>query len=55
MKKFIKEFFDRSSNQAKTMARIVNKQNFLRLKNLVDKPDVRASIIYGGSMDEDKL
>ncbi|CAK9314192.1 unnamed protein product [Citrullus colocynthis] len=55
LKKFIKEFFDKSPNQATSIARIVNKQNFLRLKNLVDEPAVQAAIIYGGSMDEDKL
>lgn len=55
IKKLIKEMFGKSPNQAKSMARIVNKQNFLRLKNLLDEPGVRASIIYGGSMDEDKL
>uniref|UniRef100_A0A9I9D947 Aldehyde dehydrogenase n=1 Tax=Cucumis melo TaxID=3656 RepID=A0A9I9D947_CUCME len=55
LKKYIKKFFDKGSNEAKNMARIVNKQNFLRLKNMVDEPAVQATIIYGGSMDEDKL
>ncbi|KAL6966458.1 aldehyde dehydrogenase (NAD(+)), partial [Sarracenia purpurea var. burkii] len=51
----IKEVFGENLKEAKSMARIVNKNHFQRLKNLLDDPLVKASIVYGGSLDEDHL
>ncbi|KAK9692362.1 hypothetical protein RND81_09G259100 [Saponaria officinalis] len=44
------------SKPEECVARIVNKHQFTRLKDLLDEPRVRSSIVYGGSvMNEDKL
>lgn len=37
------------------IARIINKHHFTRLTGLLDEPRVRQSIVYGGSVNEDKL
>lgn len=42
-------------NPKESMSRIINKQHFMRLKNLLSDPLVKASIRYGGSFDEDNL
>ena len=42
-------------NESHSISRIVIKNQFLRLKNLLDEPMVKKSIIYGGSSDEDNL
>ena len=56
MKIWIKKMFGENPQQLKTIARIVNKQHFFRLKNLlVDHPGVKESVVYGGSVDEDNL
>lgn len=56
MKVWIKKMFGENPKDSNTVARIVNKQHFFRLKNLLADPKVKASVIYGGSlMDEDKL
>ncbi|XP_073135367.1 aldehyde dehydrogenase family 3 member F1-like isoform X2 [Henckelia pumila] len=37
------------------MTKIVNKCHFSRLRNLLHEPNVEASIVYGGKLDEDNL
>ncbi|KAJ8449487.1 hypothetical protein Cgig2_002284 [Carnegiea gigantea] len=53
LKGTIKEMF--GENAKENVARIINKHHFDRLKGLLNEPCVKDSIIYGGSMDEDKL
>ncbi|CAK9152451.1 unnamed protein product [Ilex paraguariensis] len=50
-----KKMFGENPKESYSVARIVNKRHFLRLKNYLDEPMVRASIVYGGSFDEDNL
>nr|WMP39970.1 aldehyde dehydrogenase family 3 member F1 [Lycium barbarum] len=51
----IPKIFGENPKESHSMSRIVNKTHFLRIKNLLDEPMVKASIIYGGSTDEDNL
>lgn len=55
MKAVTEKMFGENPRETNTVTRIVNKQHFLRLKNLVDDPRVTASIVYGGKMDEENL
>ncbi|KAK4608385.1 hypothetical protein RGQ29_001981 [Quercus rubra] len=55
MKNIIKEMFGENPKESHSIARIINKQHLLRLKNLLKDPHVDASIVYGGSVDEDNL
>lgn len=55
LKIMIKEFFGENPKESHSMAKIINKQHLLRLKSLLKDPDVDASIVYGGSVDEDNL
>ncbi|XP_075634309.1 aldehyde dehydrogenase family 3 member F1-like [Castanea sativa] len=55
LKNTIKEMFGKNPKESRSIARIINKQHLLRLKNLLKDPHVDASIVYGGSMDEDNL
>ncbi|KAI4296918.1 hypothetical protein L6164_036835 [Bauhinia variegata] len=55
MKVWMKKMFGENPRELKTVARIVNKQHFLRLKNLLADQRVQESLVYGGSMDEDNL
>ncbi|KAL5697577.1 aldehyde dehydrogenase (NAD(+)) [Ranunculus cassubicifolius] len=55
MKKGIKKMFGENPVEAKTMSRIVNKKHFQRLKSLLDDDMVKASVVYGGSFDEENL
>ncbi|KAI8526211.1 hypothetical protein RHMOL_Rhmol13G0291400 [Rhododendron molle] len=55
MKVFIKKLFREDPKETNTIARIINKNHLMRLKNLLDEPLVKASIVYGGSIDEDHL
>lgn len=55
MKAVTEKMFGENPRQTNTVAKIVNKQHFLRLKNLVDDPRIAASIVYGGRMDEENL
>ncbi|KAK4779566.1 hypothetical protein SAY87_015672 [Trapa incisa] len=55
MKGAMKKMFGGNPKESKSMARIVNKHHFLRLKSLLEDLLVKASIVYGGSMDEDSL
>ncbi|RDX85699.1 Aldehyde dehydrogenase family 3 member F1 [Mucuna pruriens] len=55
MKLWIKKMFGENPQHYKTIARIVNKHHFLRLKNLLAEKQVKESVVYGGSMDEENL
>ncbi|OVA03902.1 Aldehyde dehydrogenase NAD(P)-dependent [Macleaya cordata] len=55
MKSFIKRMFGENPRETNSISRIINKQHFLRLKNILNEPAVRASIVHGGSSDEDSL
>ncbi|XP_021908340.1 aldehyde dehydrogenase family 3 member F1 [Carica papaya] len=55
MKKMIKEIFGESPKDSNCLSRIINKSHFERLRNLIKDPRVAASIVHGGSMDEEKL
>lgn len=51
----MKNMFGENPKESGSIARIVNKHHFLRLMSLLEDPLVKASIVYGGSMDEDSL
>ncbi|KAK7250789.1 hypothetical protein RIF29_33466 [Crotalaria pallida] len=55
LKKVIKRFYGDNPVESKVISRIVNKQHFERLCNLLKDPLVAASIIHGGSVDEENL
>ncbi|KAK4254895.1 hypothetical protein QN277_007971 [Acacia crassicarpa] len=55
IKVWIKKMFGEKPSESNTIARIINKQHFFRLKNLLSDPKVKESVIYGGSMDEEHL
>jgi aldehyde dehydrogenase (NAD+) len=55
MKATIKEMFGENPKESCSIGRIVNKHHFMRLKDLLNDPNVKASIVYGGSSDEDNL
>lgn len=38
-----------------SICRIVNKNHFDRICNLLEEPGVAASIVYGGSLDPENL
>ncbi|KAF6147756.1 hypothetical protein GIB67_006729 [Kingdonia uniflora] len=50
-----KRMFGENPKETHSSSRIINKQHFLRLKSLLDDPKVKASIVHGGSTDEDNL
>lgn len=51
----IKETIKRFYPRPEYAARIVNKQHFKRLSNLLEDRRVASSIVHGGSFDQDKL
>ncbi|PON59045.1 Aldehyde dehydrogenase NAD(P)-dependent [Parasponia andersonii] len=55
MKVITRKMFGENPRESNCMARIVNEQNFLRLKNLIEDPMVKSSIVYGGKTDEENL
>nr|GMD71490.1 aldehyde dehydrogenase family 3 member F1-like [Ipomoea batatas] len=55
LKKYIQTVFGDNPKQTHSVARIVSKKHFTRLKSLLDEPKVKASMVYGGLMDEDNL
>ncbi|XP_028774621.1 aldehyde dehydrogenase family 3 member F1 [Neltuma alba] len=55
MKKAIRKFYGDDPMEKKVTARIVNKYHFKRLCNLLEEPQVLASIVHGGSVDEENL
>ncbi|CDP01945.1 unnamed protein product [Coffea canephora] len=55
LKKCIKAFFGDSMPNLKNLCRIVSKSHFDRVSNLLGDPRVAASIVHGGSWDEQNL
>ncbi|XP_075100095.1 aldehyde dehydrogenase family 3 member F1-like isoform X2 [Nicotiana tabacum] len=55
IKDAIPKTFGENPKESHSISRIINRTHFLRLKNLLDEPKVKASIVYGGSTDEDNL
>ncbi|CAM8964545.1 unnamed protein product [Rhodiola kirilowii] len=55
LKKYTEKMFGENPKDTNSMARIVNKQHFLRLKNLIDDPKVKNTIVHGGLSDENSL
>lgn len=41
--------------QTSSIAKIINKKQFSRVKELLDEPSVKSSIVYGGSSNEENL
>lgn len=55
LKAAIVRMLGENPKESKTMARIINKTHFSRLRRLLDDPMVKASVVHGGSLDEDNL
>ncbi|KAF9617956.1 hypothetical protein IFM89_039249 [Coptis chinensis] len=55
MKVGIKKLFGENPREINSLSRIINKQHFLRLKNFLNDEEVKASVVYGGSFDEENL
>ncbi|XP_057954955.1 aldehyde dehydrogenase family 3 member F1-like [Malania oleifera] len=55
LKVMIKKMYGENPKELNSVARIINKQHFFRLRNLLDDPTVKHSIVHGGSLDEDDL
>ncbi|KAK6164148.1 hypothetical protein DH2020_001012 [Rehmannia glutinosa] len=55
LKAAILSVFGENPKESNNIARIINKSHFSRLKNLLNDPMVQASIVHGGSLDEDNL
>ncbi|KAF9678245.1 hypothetical protein SADUNF_Sadunf07G0014900 [Salix dunnii] len=53
--KTIKQFYGENPRESKSLCKIVNKNNFKRLLDLLKDPLVEASVVYGGSVDEEKM
>ncbi|KAL6563928.1 hypothetical protein OROHE_005168 [Orobanche hederae] len=51
----IVSMFGENPKESTTVARIINKKHFSRLRNLLNDPLVKHSVVYGGSLDEDDL
>ncbi|XP_073301830.1 aldehyde dehydrogenase family 3 member F1-like [Primulina huaijiensis] len=47
--------FGENIKETKSMAKIVNKNHFSRLRNMLHEHGVEDSIVYGGKLDEDNL
>ncbi|CAN4083365.1 unnamed protein product [Withania somnifera] len=55
LEKFIKKFYGESLKTLENLTRIVNKYHFDRVHNLLKDPKVAASVVYGGSVDEENM
>ncbi|KAG9441769.1 hypothetical protein H6P81_017623 [Aristolochia fimbriata] len=55
LRQTIKKFYGDNPKELKHIAKIVNKKCYMRLKDLLHDPDVEASIVHGGSVDDEKL
>lgn len=55
LKKSTLKMFGENPKMSNSITRIVNKSHFSRLTNLLEEPMVKASIVHGGSYDEDNL
>ncbi|KAG5623400.1 hypothetical protein H5410_008618 [Solanum commersonii] len=55
LEKIIKTFYGENLKTLGNLARIVNKHHFDRVHNLLKDPKVAASVVYGGSVDEENM
>ncbi|KAK4486006.1 hypothetical protein RD792_008667 [Penstemon davidsonii] len=55
LKNCIKRYYGDNVKNLQSICRIVNKQHFERVCNLLEDPGVAASIVYGGSFDRENL
>lgn len=55
LKKYIIKSFGGNPMETNSIAKIINKKQFSRLKGLLDEPRVKSSIVYGGSSNEENL
>uniref|UniRef100_A0A3Q7F895 Aldehyde dehydrogenase n=1 Tax=Solanum lycopersicum TaxID=4081 RepID=A0A3Q7F895_SOLLC len=55
LEKSIKTFYGENLKTLANLARIVNKHHFDRVHNLLKDPKVAASVVYGGSVDEENM
>ncbi|KAM6580601.1 hypothetical protein CsatA_004375 [Cannabis sativa] len=55
LKKTVKRFYGEKPIESKSIARIVNQCHFERFTGFLKDPLVAASIIHGGSSDEDNF
>ncbi|MFS7956731.1 putative aldehyde dehydrogenase (NAD(+)) [Helianthus anomalus] len=55
LKKEINTLFGYNPKDTNTVAKIINKKHFSRLKGLLVEPAVMSSIAYGGYIEEDRL
>ncbi|KAF8012579.1 hypothetical protein BT93_I0674 [Corymbia citriodora subsp. variegata] len=55
LKLTIKSFYGEEPRNSKNMCKIINKDHFERLRNLLEDPAVAASIVHGGSLHEKEL
>ncbi|KAI3809510.1 hypothetical protein L1987_25487 [Smallanthus sonchifolius] len=55
LKKYINKAFGYNPKVINSIAKIINKNHFSRLKELLDEPGVKSSIIYGGLPDDENL
>lgn len=55
MKSMMEKMFGKNPKESRSIAKIVDRTRFLRLKSFLDDPQVKASVVHGGSMDEDNL
>lgn len=55
LQKFIKKFYGENPRNSGSISRIINKNHFERLRNLLEDPVVADSIVHGGSLNEETL
>ncbi|CAI9110872.1 OLC1v1010963C1 [Oldenlandia corymbosa var. corymbosa] len=55
LKKCIEKFYGDSVDNLKNMCRIVNKHHFNRVLSLLEDPSVSATVVYGGTCNEQNL
>lgn len=55
MKDGTKKMFGDNPKESNTIARIVNKQHSNRIKSLLNEPNVKESVVFGGSIHDDDL
>ncbi|XP_045799837.1 aldehyde dehydrogenase family 3 member F1-like [Trifolium pratense] len=55
LKENIQKMFGDNPKASNTIGRIVNRKHCNRIKSLLNEPNVKESVVFGGSMDEDDL
>ncbi|CAK9157073.1 unnamed protein product [Ilex paraguariensis] len=55
LKKIIQRFYGENLKNLKNLSKIVSKHHFDRVRKLLEDPIVAASIVHGGSVDEENL